>query len=406
MVIPNGAVRRPVRRRASRGPEWRGDGGTVAFVGRLDEPRKGFPLLAAAFAEVAATRPGLRLLVVGGGDVDEARELLPAGRARPGRRSSAGARDADKAAALRTADVYVAPNTGGESFGIVLVEAMAAGATVLASDLPAFRRVLDDGAYGVLFPNGDADDLAARLAGAARRPGAAGAPCDEARPARRTPLRLVDGGRRRSVRVYETVRAQVAAMTGLLRLCLALVAALVLLGLWLTWTANRLDRMHHRIDVARATPRHPAAAPRPGPPSSWRRPTRSTRPAGCCCSTPPTAPATPRPEEFEAAESGAVARRCGRCSPDAERRCARQQLDDGRRAAASTSSPSDCARVELARRFHNDVVVSARALRSRRRVRLAAARGARRRAAHGRPRRRAAGGPRGLNRCGRGRAGP
>jgi phosphatidyl-myo-inositol alpha-mannosyltransferase len=54
----------------------------------------------------------------------------------------------------------VAPNTGGESFGIILVEAMAAGAPVLASDLAAFRRVLDDGRLGALFPVGDASALA------------------------------------------------------------------------------------------------------------------------------------------------------------------------------------------------------------------------------------------------------
>jgi phosphatidylinositol alpha-mannosyltransferase len=145
-------------------PEWRGDDGTVVFVGRLGEPRKGFALLARAFGELATARPGVRLLVVGGGDIDEARDLLPqAARAQVtflGRAS-----DADRAGALRTADVCVAPNTGGESFGIVLVEAMAAGATVLASDLPAFRRVLDDGAAGALFASGDADDLLARLTG-------------------------------------------------------------------------------------------------------------------------------------------------------------------------------------------------------------------------------------------------
>jgi phosphatidylinositol alpha-mannosyltransferase len=56
--------------------------------------------------------------------------------------------------------VVVAPNTHGESFGIVLVEAMAAGAAVAASDLPAFRRVLGDGRLGRLFRNGDPDDLA------------------------------------------------------------------------------------------------------------------------------------------------------------------------------------------------------------------------------------------------------
>ena len=53
--------------------------------------------------------------------------------------------DAEKASAMRSADVYCAPNTGGESFGIVLVEAMAAGTAVVASDLDAFRRVLRDG---------------------------------------------------------------------------------------------------------------------------------------------------------------------------------------------------------------------------------------------------------------------
>jgi phosphatidylinositol alpha-mannosyltransferase len=58
--------------------------------------------------------------------------------------------------------VYVAPNTGGESFGIILLEAMAAGAPVLASDLDAFRSVLDDGRAGRLFPVGDAGALAAR----------------------------------------------------------------------------------------------------------------------------------------------------------------------------------------------------------------------------------------------------
>ena len=71
--------------------------------------------------------------------------------------------DEDKTRALRSVDIYVAPHTGGESFGIVLVEAMAAQAAVLASDLPAFRRVLDDGKYGRLFPNQDSSALAEGL---------------------------------------------------------------------------------------------------------------------------------------------------------------------------------------------------------------------------------------------------
>jgi len=163
VIIPNGVY---VERfaGAARREEWRGTEGTLAYVGRLGEARKGFDVLASAFGRVAAQRPGLRLLVVGGGDVEQARGLLA-----PGVREQVTflgrASDEDKASALRTADVFVAPNTANESFGIVLVEAMAAGATVLASDLPAFKRVLDGGRSGALFHIGDVDDLADGLAG-------------------------------------------------------------------------------------------------------------------------------------------------------------------------------------------------------------------------------------------------
>jgi len=68
--------------------------------------------------------------------------------------------EADKARMLRSVDVYCAPNMGGESFGIILLEAMAAGTPILASDLDAFRRVLDDGRAGTLFPTGDPAALA------------------------------------------------------------------------------------------------------------------------------------------------------------------------------------------------------------------------------------------------------
>jgi phosphatidylinositol alpha-mannosyltransferase len=111
---------------------------------------------------VAAARPGLRLLVVGGGDIDRARAMLPEG-VRDQVTFLGRASDADKAAALRSADLYIAPNTGGESFGIVLIEAMAAGATVIASDIPAFRTVLGGGRYGALFRSVDVDDLSATL---------------------------------------------------------------------------------------------------------------------------------------------------------------------------------------------------------------------------------------------------
>lgn len=162
VVIPNGVTVEAFASARAR-LEWAGPDGTVVFVGRLDEPRKGFALLAEAFSALAGSRPGLRLLVVGGGDVAASRALL-APAAREQARFLGPASDEDRAAALATADVYVAPNTGGESFGIVLVEAMAAGAAVLASDLPAFARVLDGGRSGLLVGSGDASALAGGLA--------------------------------------------------------------------------------------------------------------------------------------------------------------------------------------------------------------------------------------------------
>ncbi|HET9141735.1 glycosyltransferase family 4 protein, partial [Actinophytocola sp.] len=72
---------------------------------------------------------------------------------------------------LASANLYVAPNTGGESFGIILTEAMSAGAPVVASDLNAFRRVLDDGRAGVLTPVGDPAALAGALCDLLTDPG-------------------------------------------------------------------------------------------------------------------------------------------------------------------------------------------------------------------------------------------
>jgi phosphatidylinositol alpha-mannosyltransferase len=161
VVIPNG-VYTQVFASSPRRPEWTGtpDAPTIAFLGRLDEPRKGLTVLLQAVPTILDHMPGARFLVAGrgGGVAADTRELL-------GDRASSveflgGVTDAEKAELLASTDLYVAPQTGGESFGIVLVEAMSAGSVVVASDLGAFRRVLDDGAAGALFRNGDPDHLA------------------------------------------------------------------------------------------------------------------------------------------------------------------------------------------------------------------------------------------------------
>jgi phosphatidyl-myo-inositol alpha-mannosyltransferase len=101
----------------------------------------------------------VRLLVAGPGDVDELRSSLPP--EVEARVTFLGlVSEDDKARAFVSADVYVAPNTGGESFGIVLLEAMASGTPVLASDIEAFRRVTGDGQAGASFRNEDPADLA------------------------------------------------------------------------------------------------------------------------------------------------------------------------------------------------------------------------------------------------------
>ena len=144
-------------------PGWPGPGGAIGFLGRFDELRKGFPVLVTAFEQLAAERAGLRLLVAGPGDVEQARAGLPAWLRE--RVVFLGlVTEADKARMLRSVDVYAAPNLGGESFGMILTEAMAAGTPIVASDFEAFRVVLDDGALGRLCPVGDAGALAAAVA--------------------------------------------------------------------------------------------------------------------------------------------------------------------------------------------------------------------------------------------------
>ena len=106
---------------------------------------------------------------------------------------------------MRSADAYCAPNTGGESFGIVLVEAMAAGTAVVASDLDAFRRVLVDGTAGKLVPVEDSAALAAGLVEVLENDAARSRYVDAAAQAvRRYDWSVVE---RQIMRVYETVAA-------------------------------------------------------------------------------------------------------------------------------------------------------------------------------------------------------
>ncbi|HEU5112153.1 MAG TPA: glycosyltransferase family 4 protein, partial [Acidimicrobiia bacterium] len=119
-LIPNGLDVESMKVETTRVP------GRVAFLGR-DEPRKGLDVLLEAWETVRTARPEAELVVMGSKRDDAGPTWM--GRVDEG----------TKAMVLSSSSIYVAPQTGGESFGIVLLEAMAAGAAVVASDLESFR---------------------------------------------------------------------------------------------------------------------------------------------------------------------------------------------------------------------------------------------------------------------------
>ena len=159
-VIPNGA---DVARFEKADPADLGPGGPkVLFVGRLHE-RKGFPTAVAAFGILAAARDDVRLIVAGDGEDRSAVDRLLTSDARRRVRMLGAVPNENLPPYHAACDVFVASSIGGESFGIVLVEAMAAGLPVVASDIPGYREVVADGIDGLLVPPRDPAALAAAV---------------------------------------------------------------------------------------------------------------------------------------------------------------------------------------------------------------------------------------------------
>ena len=119
----------------------------VAFLGR-DDPRKGLDVLLGAWPSIREACPDAELMVIGASRPDPPTGITFLGRVSSG----------EKKRMLASSAVYVAPNTGGESFGIAVAEGMAAGCAVVASDLAPFRSVIGDA--GLTFPVGDQAALA------------------------------------------------------------------------------------------------------------------------------------------------------------------------------------------------------------------------------------------------------
>jgi phosphatidylinositol alpha-mannosyltransferase len=142
---------------------WARDGvPRILFVGRYNEPRKGFKYLLRAMPLVHQQFPEARLVVVGGGKPDQfegqmerygVRNVDFIGLASP----------SDLPRYYASCDLFCAPSTSGESFGIVLLEAMAAGKPVVAGDIPGYRSVMTHGQEGLLVPPKDPYAMALAL---------------------------------------------------------------------------------------------------------------------------------------------------------------------------------------------------------------------------------------------------
>ena len=161
-VIPNGV---DVGRYANAVPLARWQDGTpnVLFVGR-HEPRKGLLDLLKAHRTLRQAGFGSRLLVVGSGPQEREARRYVLTRGLQGVEFLGRVSDDEKAQLFRTADVYVSPATGGESFGIVLLEAMAAGTPIVCSDIHGYKGVVRRGREGLLVPPRSPRELADAIA--------------------------------------------------------------------------------------------------------------------------------------------------------------------------------------------------------------------------------------------------
>jgi phosphatidylinositol alpha-mannosyltransferase len=156
VIIPNGIYANRYTE-GKRIEKWSGN--TIGFIGRFEEPRKGLSVLVDALPVISRFAPDVKVLVAGPGDpADVIENIDPQMRQRfefLGKIS-----EDEKADFMSSVAVYVAPNTGGESFGIILAEALAGGACVVASDIPAFDDLLGQGEFGALFESESSTELA------------------------------------------------------------------------------------------------------------------------------------------------------------------------------------------------------------------------------------------------------
>ena len=162
-IIPNGIDVEHFTQNAVPWPQFRDGKTNILFVGRL-EKRKGLRYLLDAYSRVKWDLPNIRLLVVGSGNLDKDSHRIMAARALQDVEFIGPVSQEDLPRYYATADIFCSPATGSESFGIVLLEAMAASKPVVASDIEGYASIMSDGRQGILVPPKDSEALAAALA--------------------------------------------------------------------------------------------------------------------------------------------------------------------------------------------------------------------------------------------------
>jgi len=160
-ILPNG-VEPAKYRNAVPIARYRDGVPNILFVGRM-EPRKGLIHLLRAFRKVQLDGIAARLLIVGTGPGEREARRYVLTRQLTGVEFLGRVSEGEKRQLFRTADIFVSPATGRESFGIVLLEAMSAGAPIVCSDIHGYRGVVRRDRDGLLVPPGDADGLAEAL---------------------------------------------------------------------------------------------------------------------------------------------------------------------------------------------------------------------------------------------------
>jgi phosphatidylinositol alpha-mannosyltransferase len=156
VIIPNGIY---ANRYADGDRIEKWSGNTIGFIGRFEEPRKGLSVLVDALPVISRFAPDVKILVAGPGDPTKVIESIDP-QLRERFEFLGKITETEKANFMSSVAVYVAPNTGGESFGIILAEALAGGACLVASDIPAFDDLLGHGEFGALFESESSTELA------------------------------------------------------------------------------------------------------------------------------------------------------------------------------------------------------------------------------------------------------